>query len=133
PNPHAAEAEDGRGAHSAAAAPLPQPPDPLRNLWWQWRPRPAASAGGALAAEGATPADAARAGAPAAASTAMPAAGDISPADLAALRVAYFSAEFGVAESLPIYAGGLGVLAGDHLKSASDLGVPLVGVGLLYR
>src|SRR5690606_24017725 len=49
------------------------------------------------------------------------------------LRVAYFSAEFGVAESLPIYAGGLGVLAGDHLKSASDLGVPLVGVGLLYR
>ena len=46
---------------------------------------------------------------------------------------AYFSAEFGLAESLPIFAGGLGVLAGDHLKSASDLGVPLVGLGLLYR
>jgi starch phosphorylase len=46
---------------------------------------------------------------------------------------AYFSAEFGVDESLPIYSGGLGVLAGDHLKSASELGVPLVGVGLLYR
>lgn len=48
------------------------------------------------------------------------------------LRVAYFSAEFAVAEWLRIYAGGLGVLAGDHLKSASDLGVPLVGVGLFY-
>ncbi|MDP9222832.1 MAG: alpha-glucan family phosphorylase [Actinomycetota bacterium] len=47
--------------------------------------------------------------------------------------VAYFSPEFGVSEALPIYAGGLGVLAGDHLKAASDLGVPLVGVGLLYR
>ncbi len=46
--------------------------------------------------------------------------------------VAYFSAEFGLHESLPIYSGGLGVLAGDHLKSASDLGVPLVGVGLYY-
>lgn len=46
---------------------------------------------------------------------------------------AYFSAEFGLAESLPIYSGGLGVLAGDHLKSASDLGLPLVGVGLLYQ
>ncbi len=46
--------------------------------------------------------------------------------------VAYFSAEFGLHESLPIYSGGLGVLAGDHLKSASDLGVPLIGVGLLY-
>src|SRR5688572_6424712 len=46
--------------------------------------------------------------------------------------VAYFSAEFGIHESLPIYSGGLGVLAGDHLKSASDLGVPMVGVGLLY-
>src|SRR5580658_9002586 len=49
------------------------------------------------------------------------------------LRVAYFSAEFGIHESLPIYSGGLGVLAGDHLKSASEIGVPLVGVGLLYR
>jgi glycogen phosphorylase len=48
------------------------------------------------------------------------------------LLVAYFSLEFGVDERLPIYAGGLGVLAGDHLKSASDLGVPLVGVGLFY-
>jgi starch phosphorylase len=47
--------------------------------------------------------------------------------------VAYFCAEFGIHESLPIYAGGLGVLAGDHLKSASDLGLPLVAVGLLYR
>ncbi len=48
-------------------------------------------------------------------------------------RIAYFSAEFGLTEVLPIYAGGLGVLAGDHLKSASDLGVPLIGVGLFYR
>ena len=47
--------------------------------------------------------------------------------------IAYFSAEFGIHECLPIYAGGLGILAGDHLKSASDLGVPLVGVGLLYQ
>ncbi len=47
--------------------------------------------------------------------------------------VAYFSAEFGLHESLPIYSGGLGVLAGDHLKSASDLGLPLVGVGLFYN
>lgn len=47
--------------------------------------------------------------------------------------VAYFSAEFGLTESLRIYSGGLGVLAGDHLKSASDLGIPLVAVGLLYR
>ncbi len=45
---------------------------------------------------------------------------------------AYFSAEFGVHESMPIYSGGLGVLAGDHLKSASDLGIPLVAIGLLY-
>jgi starch phosphorylase len=47
--------------------------------------------------------------------------------------IAYFSAEFGITESLAIYAGGLGILAGDHLKSASDLGLPLVGVGLLYQ
>jgi starch phosphorylase len=47
--------------------------------------------------------------------------------------VAYFSMEFGIHESLGIYSGGLGVLAGDHCKAASDLGVPLVGVGLLYR
>jgi glycogen phosphorylase len=48
-------------------------------------------------------------------------------------RMAYFSAEFGLHESVPIYSGGLGLLAGDHLKSASDLGLPLVGVGLMYR
>jgi starch phosphorylase len=47
--------------------------------------------------------------------------------------VAYFSAEFGVTECLSIFAGGLGILAGDHLKSSSDLGLPLVGVGLLYQ
>src|SRR4051794_11396503 len=47
--------------------------------------------------------------------------------------VGYFSMEFGVSEVLPNYSGGLGVLAGDHLKAASDLGVPLIGVGLLYR
>jgi len=49
------------------------------------------------------------------------------------MKVAYFSMEFGLHESLPVYSGGLGILAGDHLKSASDLGLPLVGVGLLYR
>ena len=49
------------------------------------------------------------------------------------LRIAYFSAEFGIHESLPIYSGGLGILAGDHLKSASEIGLPLMGVGLLYR
>jgi starch phosphorylase len=49
------------------------------------------------------------------------------------LRVAYFSAEFGIHESVPVYSGGLGVLSGDHLKSASDLGLPLVGIGLMYR
>lgn len=49
------------------------------------------------------------------------------------MKVAYFSAEFGLHECLPIYSGGLGVLAGDHMKSASDLGLPLVGVGLFYR
>jgi len=47
--------------------------------------------------------------------------------------IAYFSAEFGLTECLSIFAGGLGILAGDHLKSASDLGVPVVGVGLLYQ
>src|SRR5438874_8286114 len=49
------------------------------------------------------------------------------------LLVAYFSMEFALDESVPVYSGGLGVLAGDHLKSASELGVPLVGVGLFYR
>ncbi|MDZ7261506.1 MAG: alpha-glucan family phosphorylase [candidate division KSB1 bacterium] len=48
-------------------------------------------------------------------------------------RIAYFSAEFGLHECLPFYSGGLGVLAGDHLKSASELGLPMVGVGLLYQ
>jgi starch phosphorylase len=47
--------------------------------------------------------------------------------------IAYLSPEFGVSEALPVYSGGLGVLAGDHLKAASDLGVPLIAVGLLYR
>ena len=51
----------------------------------------------------------------------------------APLVIGYFSLEFGIAECLPIYSGGLGILAGDHLKAASDLGLPLVGVGLLYR
>lgn len=46
--------------------------------------------------------------------------------------VAYFSAEFGLHESIPVYSGGLGVLAGDHIKTSSDLGLPLVGIGLLY-
>ncbi|MFF4752025.1 alpha-glucan family phosphorylase [Streptomyces sp. NPDC002514] len=54
------------------------------------------------------------------------------PAGLPA-AVAYFSPEFGVTAALPQYSGGLGILAGDHLKAASDLGVPLIGVGLLYR
>jgi starch phosphorylase len=59
--------------------------------------------------------------------------GSLHASILRARPVAYFSAEFGLHESLPIYSGGLGVLAGDHLKSASDLGIPLIGVGLLYN
>ena len=47
--------------------------------------------------------------------------------------IAYFSAEYGIDEILPIYSGGLGILSGDHLKSASDLGIPLIGIGLLYK
>ncbi len=58
------------------------------------------------------------------------AAGDIAPLPEG---IGYFSMEFGVAEVLPIYSGGLGILAGDHLKAASDLGLPLIGVGLNYR
>ncbi|MEO8093353.1 MAG: alpha-glucan family phosphorylase [Pseudolysinimonas sp.] len=54
-------------------------------------------------------------------------------ADGAPGTIAYFSPEFGIAAALPQYSGGLGILAGDHLKSASDLGVPIVGVGLFYR
>jgi starch phosphorylase len=59
--------------------------------------------------------------------------GDTYAGPLKVRPVAYFSAEFALHESLPIYSGGLGVLAGDHLKSASDLALPLVGVGLFYR
>jgi starch phosphorylase len=51
---------------------------------------------------------------------------------LAGQSIAYFSAEFAIHQSLPIYAGGLGVLAGDHCKEAGDLGVPLIGVGFMY-
>jgi glycogen phosphorylase len=51
----------------------------------------------------------------------------------APVSVGYFSPEFGITEVLPQYSGGLGILAGDHLKAASDLGVPIIGVGLLYR
>lgn len=54
------------------------------------------------------------------------------PEEVDKTLIGYFCAEFGVSEALPIYSGGLGVLAGDHLKAASDLGIPLVGVGLLY-
>ena len=54
------------------------------------------------------------------------------PACLGSKPVAYFSAEFGIHESVPIYSGGLGVLSGDHIKSASGLGVPLVAIGLFY-
>jgi starch phosphorylase len=58
--------------------------------------------------------------------------GSLHASVLGARPVAYFSAEFGLHESIPIYSGGLGILSGDHLKSASDLGIPLVGVGLYY-
>ncbi|HXU34382.1 MAG TPA: DUF3417 domain-containing protein, partial [Thermoanaerobaculia bacterium] len=59
--------------------------------------------------------------------------GAVHASALLARPVAYFSAEFGLHQSIPVYSGGLGVLAGDHLKSLSDLGVPVVGVGLLYH
>jgi starch phosphorylase len=49
------------------------------------------------------------------------------------LRIAYFSMEYGITDALPLYSGGLGILAGDHLKTASDLGIPLTAVGLFYR
>jgi starch phosphorylase len=56
------------------------------------------------------------------------------PSDTTALpRVAYFSMEFGIHEALPLYSGGLGVLAGDHLKTASDLGLPVIGIGILWQ
>jgi starch phosphorylase len=48
-------------------------------------------------------------------------------------HVAYFSAEFGIDETVPIYSGGLGILAGDHIKAANDLGLPLIGVGIYYH
>src|SRR4029077_12519814 len=56
-----------------------------------------------------------------------------SPPPTGGKLMAYFSAEYGLTECLPIYSGGLGILSGDHLKSASDLNLPLVGVGLLYQ
>lgn len=59
--------------------------------------------------------------------------GDTHAAVLGHRPAAYFSAEFGIHESLRVYSGGLGVLAGDHLKSASDLGIPLVAIGLFYQ
>ena len=61
-----------------------------------------------------------------------PAPAEGNPSDLPA-AIAYFSPEFGITAALPQYSGGLGILAGDHLKAASDLGVPIIGVGLLYR
>jgi starch phosphorylase len=60
-------------------------------------------------------------------------AGPGAQAGIAPAAIAYFSPEYGITAALPQYSGGLGILAGDHLKSASDLGVPLIGVGLLYR
>lgn len=62
-----------------------------------------------------------------------PNSGNDRPSQLEGDLVAYFCAEFGFHESFPIYSGGLGILAGDHCKAASDMGVPLVGIGLLYR
>ncbi len=53
--------------------------------------------------------------------------------ELSDMQIAYFSFEFGLHESLPVYAGGLGILAGDHLKEASDMGLPLVGLGFIYN
>ncbi len=77
------------------------------------------------------------AGAPSEASAADGAAPAVSASGMAAGpplgTVAYFSMEFGLSEALPIYSGGLGILAGDYLKAASDLGVPVVGVGLLWQ
>lgn len=58
---------------------------------------------------------------------------EVTQLDPATDLVAYFCAEFGFHESLPIYSGGLGILAGDHCKAASDMGIPFVAVGLLYR
>ncbi|MBI5441898.1 MAG: alpha-glucan family phosphorylase [Deltaproteobacteria bacterium] len=63
----------------------------------------------------------------------MPTWTDKAHPEFGSTRIAYFSMEFGLHECLPIYSGGLGILAGDHFKSTSDLGLPMVGVGLLYR
>ena len=52
--------------------------------------------------------------------------------ELAGKTIAYFSAEFGLHTSLPIYSGGLGILAGDHCKESADLGIPLIGTGFVY-
>jgi len=57
----------------------------------------------------------------------------LSPGEGDPSSIAYFSMEFGLSEALPIYSGGLGILAGDYLKTASDMGVPLTGIGLLYQ
>jgi len=132
------------------------------NLWWSWQPAAAALfrdlgperwaavnenpvlflravPPAALAAAAADPAYHARYDG---VMTAFDAMRDAAPAEtwvgrhapeLAERPVAYFSAEFGLYPALPIYSGGLGVLAGDHLKQASDLGLPLTGVSLLYR
>ena len=132
-----------------------------QNLWWSWdddttslfrRARSGAVAGAGPQPGGAAPADPDRdssRSAPSRARAAQPDQLRLPPharvprrrrtpgatrhaGVLWARPVAYFSAEFGLHESLPIYSGGLGILAGDHVKSASDLGIPLIGVGLYY-
>ena len=90
----------------------PSTPPPTTRASWRWWP---ASRGAS------TPTSTSRAGSLA------------TDDDAKDMLVAYFSLEFGLDAGIPLYSGGLGILAGDHLKSASDIGVPLVGVGLLYR
>ena len=105
------------------------------------RPRPGHAArrrrpGAARRAGRATTASSSGCGRPAPTSSATsPATAGTSagPGDDAPRAIAYFSPEFGITAVLPQYSGGLGILAGDHLKAASDLGVPIIGVGLLYR
>ncbi len=58
---------------------------------------------------------------------------EVNPGDITERKTAYFSMEYGIHESIRIYSGGLGVLSGDHLKAASDLNLPIIGIGLLYR
>jgi starch phosphorylase len=125
------------GYRPAVPDPRPAPERPTAldelagNLWSRWDPEARALLAGATADPG-REAEAARA------LERMHGAGGASWFERTAaepdrgLLVAYLSCEFGVDEELPVYAGGLGVLAGDHLKSSSDLGVPLVGLGLLY-